>query len=181
MSPSRKLVSITAGILVLVGVGTLLVGTGYVESVVSSKLVGERTVSRLERLAFALSGLRMFADHPVTGVGISQYGYYYNTYEYLDLGTLSNFFGLKRIANNVYVELLAEVGIVGFLLFGAFLVRVYRHLRAQEMLPLRLGFWAVLLAWNAFPSYSIMFLWAFWGVILGVSARLGEPGTPLPQ
>jgi O-antigen ligase len=180
----RKLVSITTGMLVLVGVGALLAGTGYLESVVSTKLIGESSGSRLERLAFALSGLKMFAAHPITGVGISQFGYYYNTYEYLNLGALSNFFGMKPIANNVYVELLAELGITGFLLFGAFLVHVYRHVRAPEMLPLRLGFWTILLVWNAFPSYSIMFLWAFWGVILGTSARLAErsaQASPVPR
>jgi O-antigen ligase len=102
----------------------------------------------------------------------------------LNLGALSNFFGMKPIANNVYVELLAELGITGFLLFGAFLVHVYRHVRAPEMLPLRLGFWTILLVWNAFPSYSIMFLWAFWGVILGTSARLAErsaQASPVPR
>lgn len=177
MRLSRRLTTIAAGGLALVGVGALLLGTGYLQSVVSAKLVGESTISRLERVGMALSGLRMFFDHPLTGVGVSQYGYYYNTYEYLSLGPLSDFVGQKRIANNVYVELLSELGVIGFVLFAAFLSSVYRHLRGQEMLALRLGFLGILLVWMAFPSYSIMFLWAFWGVIMGASARLTEGGA----
>lgn len=177
MSAGRRLAAITAGLLALTGLGVLLVGTGYVESVVAAKLVGSSAISRIERLGLAVSGLHMFADHPLAGVGISQYGYLYNAYEYLSLGALSVFFDEKRIPGNVYVELLAELGIVGFVLFVAFLVRVYQHLRWQEQLHLKLGFLAILLAWPAFPSYSIMFLWAFWGLIIGSSARLEEQET----
>jgi O-antigen ligase len=175
-SLSRKLLSIAAGTLFLVGLGSLLVATGYIETVLSAKLVGTSFISRLERLGFVVSGLDMFADHPITGVGISQYGYYYNKYEFLRSGFFST---LKLIANNVYVELLAELGIVGFLLFGAFLLRIYRRTSGPDMLPLRLGFLAVLLVWNAFPSFLIMFLWGFWGIILGVADRRAEALAPV--
>lgn len=181
MSAGRKTAAVLAGILVLTGVGALLVGTGYVESVVSGKVVGPSLISRLDRLRLALTGLRMFADHPLTGVGISQYGFYYNTYEALSLAGFNIFHLEKRIANNVYVELLSELGIIGFAIFLAFLIRVWRHLQGQRALPLRLGFLAMLLVWNAFPSYSLMFLWAFWGVIVGVSTRAAEQGSYRPS
>jgi len=174
LSAGRKLAAVLAGILVLVGVGALLVGTGYVQSVLAEKLVGENLISRLERVVLALTGLNMFRDHPLTGVGISQYGYYYNTYEALSLSGLSIFHLDKLIANNVYVELLSELGIIGFTIFLGFLVRIWRNLQGHRALPLRLGFLAMLLVWNAFPSYSVMFLWAYWGVIMGVSARAAE-------
>jgi O-antigen ligase len=173
LTPPRRVAALAAGVAALAGLGALLVGTGYLQSIVSAKLVGENVVSRLDRLGLALTGLRMFSDHPIAGVGISQYGYYYHAYEYFNW--LNILYLDKRIANNVYVELLSELGVVGLLLFGAFLFNIWRHVRRlPELLPLRLGFLATLLVWIAFPSYSIMFLWAFWGVILGASARVGE-------
>jgi O-antigen ligase len=181
MSAGRKTAAVLAGILVLVGVGALLLGTGYLESVISEKLVGPSLISRLDRVGSALTGLRMFGDNPVTGVGISQFGFYYNTYEAFDLAAFNIFPLEKRIANNVYVELLSELGIVGFTIFLVFLTRIWRHLGGQRALPLRLGFLAMLLVWNAFPSYSLMFLWAFWGVIVGVSTRAAEQRSYRPS
>ena len=174
LSLSRRVVAIIAGVLLLVGIGTLLIGTGYVDSVISNKLTGQNVVSRLDRVGLALTGLGMFADHPITGVGLSQFGYYYHTYEFLPLRALDIINLEKRIANNVYVELLSELGIIGFTIFLAFLVRIWRNLQGQRALPLRLGFLAMLLVWNAFPSYTVMFLWAFWGVIMGASARAAD-------
>ena len=118
----------------------------------------------------------MFAEHPFLGVGISQYGYYYNYFQ--PLGALGVERTVKVIPNNLYVELLAELGILGFLLFGAFLVSLYRRLRAPGLALLRLTFIATLFALNAFPSYSVMFLWAFFGLILGASARSAAPAAP---
>lgn len=181
MSAGRKTAAVLAGILVLVGVGALLLGTGYLESVISEKLVGPSLISRLDRVGSALTGLGMFGDNPVTGVGISQFGFYYNTYEAFDLAAFNIFPLEKRIANNVYVELLSELGIVGFTIFMVFLTRIWRHLQGQRALPLRLGFLAMLLVWNAFPSYSLMFLWAFWGVIVGVSTRAAEQRSYRPS
>jgi hypothetical protein len=60
------------------------------------------------------------------------------------------------------------------MLFAGFLVQIWRKVRRPELFYLKLGFLAMLLAWNAFPAYSILFLWAFWGVILGSSARVSE-------
>jgi O-antigen ligase len=178
LSLGRKLTAIMAGFVALIGVAAVLISTGYVESVLADKLVGENLVSRIDRVVTALTGLQMFREHPVTGVGLSQYGYYYHTYEVANF--LNMFHYEKRIPNNVFVELLSELGAVGFILFAAFLVHIWRHLRAAELLPLRLGFLAMLLVWNAFPTYSVMFLWAFWGVILGASARSAERRAYVP-
>jgi O-antigen ligase len=172
MGAGRKLATIAAGLTALLGIAALLIASGYVDSVLADKLLGQSLISRIDRVVTALTGLQMFRDHPITGVGLSQYGYYYNTYEVTNL--LNMFHYEKRIANNVYVELLSELGIIGFALFAAYLTRVWVQLRHRELLPLQLGFLAVLLVWNAFPSYSIMFLWAFWGVIFGASARLAD-------
>jgi O-antigen ligase len=171
--------SILAGLCVILGFGVLLVGTGYIQNVIASKLVGENAVSRLDRIGSALAAIRMFLDHPLTGVGISQFGYYYRSYELFYLSDLS-VFTYKRIPNNVYVELLSELGVIGFLLFAGFLFYIWQRLRRREFLEFRIGFLAMLLVWNAFPTYTTMFLWVFWGLALGASART-EVAADVPR
>ncbi len=178
VSMSRKAKYAAFGVVVALAVGLVLFQTGYLESVIFGKLGTEELGSRLKRIAFMIAGLRMFFDHPFLGVGISQFGYFYNFYQ--PLGNQGIAESVKFIPNNIYVELLAELGVVGFLLFGAFLVAVYRRMRHPELSALRLTFLTMLVALNAFPTYTVMFLWAFLGLVVGASARLGHP-EPAPR
>lgn len=64
------------------------------------------------------AGLAMWADHPVAGVGIGQFenhSVYYGT-------NFIPFYGLRWSAHNTYVTMLAETGLVGFLLFLALII-----------------------------------------------------------
>jgi len=65
-------------------------------------------VSLLERWALVESGLGVFKDHPLLGVGLGQFAQ-----ESVKYGALRQSF-----AHNAYLEVLAELGLVGFLLFG---------------------------------------------------------------
>lgn len=59
------------------------------------------------------AGLAMWADHPLAGVGIGQFenhSVYYGT-------NFIPFYGLRWSAHNTYETMLAETGLVGFLLF----------------------------------------------------------------
>jgi O-antigen ligase len=170
MSVSRRMLYITGGVIVLLVVGFALWQAGYLQAVVLGKLGGDELGSRVKRIAFAIAGLRMFADHPLVGVGISQFGYYYNAYQ--PLGVLGIAETVKLIPNNIYVELLSELGILGFLLFAGFLTAVYVRLRPRELATLRLTFITMLFVWVAFPTYTVMFLWAFLGLAVGASSRL---------
>jgi len=172
ISVRRRAAYVAVGVLAAVVVGVILFQTGYIESVVVGKLSTEELGSRLKRIAFVVAGLRMFADHPLAGIGISQFGYFYNTYQ--PLGVLGVAETVKLIPNNIYVELLAELGIIGFLLFVTFLLAIYRRLRHPSLRPLRLTFIAVLFSFNAFPTYTVMFLWAFFGLAAGASARIAS-------
>jgi O-antigen ligase len=168
MSLQRRVLYLVSGILVALLLGVVLVQLGYVQSVVVAKLSSDDPGSLVKRIAFVLAGLRMFADHPWLGVGLSQFGYFYNNYQ--PLGILGTAQTVKLIPNNIYVELLSELGLLGFLLFGAFLVSIYRRLRPPALAPLRATFIAILFALNAFPTYTVMFLWAFFGLTVGASA-----------
>ncbi len=173
----RRSLYLVSGILVALLVVILLIQLGYVQSVVVAKLSSDEPGSLVKRIAFVFAGLQMFADHPWLGVGLSQFGYFYN--EYQPLGIFGTAQTVKLIPNNVYVELLSELGLGGFLLFCAFLVSVYRRLRGPQLAPLRATFIAILFALNAFPTYTVMFLWAFFGLAVGASAA-PAPTNPAP-
>jgi O-antigen ligase len=178
MSMSRRARYGLFGVVVALIVAFVLYQTGYLQSVIFGKLGAEELGSRVKRIAFMIAGLRMFADHPLLGVGISQFGYFYNFYQPLGLAGMAE--TVKLIPNNIYVELLAELGIIGFLMFAAFLVTVYRRLRRPELAPLQWTFLAMLFSLNGFPTYTVMFLWAFFGLAVGASARLARSEQPSP-
>ncbi len=74
------------------------------------------------RLSFWRAGLQMFKDKPITGHGVGQFRFNYANYS-------SSKFLVEPDAHNIYIELLAEVGIVGFLLFIAIIVIAFRNLK----------------------------------------------------
>lgn len=170
---SRRVLYGAAAVVLIAAVGAALVSTGYLQNVVLGKLSGQDVGSRLERLNQALTGLQIFLAHPIAGVGLSQYGYYYDRYQFVSVSLPIDPVLAKHIANNVYIELLAELGVIGLLLFVAFLIQIWRQTRAPRLRPLRYGFVSMLLALNAFPTISVMFLWAFFGFVVGVSSRHG--------
>ncbi len=79
--------------------------------------------STLERTNAALAALRMFAAHPAIGVGEGNFGFFYdqftNDYNTNPLPRIYSF--LPRV--------LAEHGLLGALLFGSFLYRIFRPKR----------------------------------------------------
>ena len=77
------------------------------------------------RVVFWKSGLKMFADHPVLGVGFNQFPHWLVTY--------GREYGLTipMNAHNMFVKMLAEQGIVGIL---AFLWLLWNGLRSASVL-----------------------------------------------
>jgi len=78
-----------------------------------------------ERSAIYLSGVRIFLDHPLLGVGIGQAPEYLPEY--------SNYSGHSRLqrkmgAHNMYLESLAETGVLGFIVLMAMVVITLRRL-----------------------------------------------------
>lgn len=78
-----------------------------------------------------ISGLMMFADHPILGVGLGNYPGQYQTYA-SELGL--EYRAKPREAHSLYVEVLAETGLLGLtafsLLFGGLLLRLNRLRRS---------------------------------------------------
>jgi O-antigen ligase len=148
---------------------TILVATGYISEFFIAKLSTEEFGSKLDRADLAVAGLRMAVDHPIAGVGLSHYGYNYRPYQ------LTDFFDrartVKPIANNPWVELLAETGIVGMALALTFARRVWQKASGADGLAFRAGLAGVGLGLFTFPSITVLFIWAFCGLVVGVRLR----------
>jgi len=95
------------------------------------------------RLANAITGLNVFVnENPITGVGLSMLGFFYaqnapdfvRSYpegiRYSDLED-----PMFPTAKNIFVRLLAETGLIGFSIFLAFLIRLFRKLKKTSVYP----------------------------------------------
>jgi len=124
------------------------------------------------------AGLRIWAEYPVVGVGIGNFGFYYSRPEFIA--------GMRAeqtiVAHNIYIQTLAEMGTVGigilaWLLFnaGRSLLRARRasswsrerwlYFRAVEMMTL-----AILVSTATYGSVMGNDLWMF----LGLAAIAGR-------
>lgn len=71
------------------------------------------------RMSEVTSALMMFRDHPILGVGFGQYESHYHRYaQQIGLDGRRE----KRQAHSLYLEVAAESGLVGILVFGGLLV-----------------------------------------------------------
>ena len=84
------------------------------------------------RVSEVWSGLQMFRDHPLRGVGLGNYEVYYQRYSRpLGIDRRTE----EREAHSLPVEIAAETGILGLAAFGLFLAAVLgRVIRARRLL-----------------------------------------------
>jgi hypothetical protein len=140
-------------------------------------LAGLAPVPRAELWSAALS---MVSQHPLLGVGPDNFRHLYGAY--LGLPASDD----RVHANNLYLELLADVGVLGALAFGLLvalpvigLVRGLRTRTAPGQAVLLAGLCASLLAYfvhsglDAFLDFTSVYL-VFW-VIVGLSVAAVEP------
>lgn len=160
---------------VLAGVGALAVIAVVFGDTIVAKLTGEgvdsNTFSRYDRIASILSGVNMFLAHPLFGVGIQ--GYAFALPKYVD-PFIETFFdwNSRRIANNIYVEIMAEQGFVGFVSFYFLIYRIgapaFRQIRHHSVPCAALA--SIFLSWLAFPTYTVSFHWIGMAVIYRLTA-----------
>lgn len=141
-------------------------------------------VNTKARLLFWGVGLEMFRAHPLLGVGANNYEVAFSSARerfsttHRDSALVGmNEQHLTQYAHNEYVQILAELGLVGFLLFGAFCLlltqSLWRALRlARRPLP-ALGAGAGLLAFAVSSGASAFsFRWFGSGLIFFFAAAV---------
>ncbi|NTE05564.1 O-antigen ligase family protein [Agrobacterium tumefaciens] len=117
--------------------------------------------SRLDRINTTRVGFEMFWDNPIFGVGPSSYGLHYAHYN-----KLPDFdFAGKRIPNNIYIEVLCELGIIAMILFLYFLWQlvVFAYKKSPILLS---GLLVSYLYFFAFPTFTMLFIWIFFSVVI---------------
>ena len=83
--------------------------------------------SEIERAAHWVAGLRMFAAHPFTGVGIGNYAVVYPSYH---VGSFVNALGH---AHNYFINIAAEAGILGLFAYTFFIVAALSYTTATAL------------------------------------------------
>lgn len=183
---------ILALVLALLGAGNFLASYDYFASLwraaeadnLVDYVVG---ISAGPRLAYAMAGYEVYADHPLTGVGLGASGLYLidhypawaqTTPEIArQLSPDSNVFPNIK---NLYVRLLAETGLPGFWLFIVFMLSflaMVRKLYISRQPGFRQAAIAGLFIWVALvlrsltqDSLTFPIMWVSLGIIAGLSS-----------
>jgi putative inorganic carbon (hco3(-)) transporter len=93
-------------------------------------------LSLRSRLSAQVVAINMFIDHPILGVGYANYPVYSRQYaQRLKLGV----YGASIEPHNLYLEIAAETGLVGLVVFGLLLFWVFIGLRRARAIYQRLG------------------------------------------
>ncbi len=122
-------------------------------------------VSLVQRLNESYHAWKMFLAHPF-GVGLGNFGYFFGQYPDLYPWLNTDFAGHRRIANNIYIEVLAEHGVVPALLFLYLLLAQGRRLWFARERLLTLGYVMTCGYFLAFPTYRMAMVWVFWGMLV---------------
>jgi O-antigen ligase len=119
------------------------------------------------------TGINMWVDNPLFGVGIDSYGQYYRTYRSLSSTVSPGMETTTDAAHNVYIDILAGTGIFGFL--GYFFLSMFilfcalQFIRAfRKFDPI---FYSLFLGWCSYQLQSLVSInqigLAIWGWVLG--------------
>lgn len=133
-----------------------------------------------------LTGLAMFRDKPLLGVGFGNYGINYS--EYASILGLSTIPGGTRPGDlpkphSLYVEIISETGLIGFLTFGAFfggllagILKVYLRDRKkkneQEWATWQIAFFFSILSFLISGIFLHGILWRFIWMLIGLAMAI---------
>lgn len=130
-------------------------------NIFNSDINNNGAISREERKESIIKGINMAIDNPFFGVGTSNYAKHFDYYD-LDKRIFQNI-NIKVIPNNIYVEIISELGFIAFSLFIIFLYKIYRLISNNILMG---GFLGCCLYFNALPSYTIIVIWFFFAFLL---------------
>lgn len=110
----------------------------YLDDMMTMFAEGSSEGTGKERLESWKAGWSMFLDHPLVGVGPSNFGMWFQDY-YQAYGSIQpeNMWG--RVAHSLYFTLIPETGLAGILVFGMMVWSNYRSHRQIVGLERRIG------------------------------------------
>ena len=119
--------------------------------------------SRIQRLNYIKIAYQIACDNPLFGVGIANYGLYFDQYNKFEENKILKIIPYKRITNNVYFEILAEQGFVGIIIFLSILIIILNKINNPI---LKCQFVLVCVYLSTYPSYTLIFLYYFVAYII---------------
>jgi O-antigen ligase len=89
-----------------------------------------------QRTLLMRSAWGMFADHPFLGVGAGNYSEHYEEYAAQVGSTVSSYenFGMPRLPHSLYLQVAAETGVVGLVVFMAIIIATLLKFRSAHRL-----------------------------------------------
>lgn len=143
--------------------------------------LGGGDVSILTRKYMSLSGLRMFAGHPLFGVGLGGFEALYPKYI---LPQLSATMGHVRLSHVMLITILAECGVIGISIFSWVIISVVkegvsaiRAVRDDYLRAVALGLLVAFITYLVdFLFYSNFFDNLFW-IIVGLIFAIARIGS----
>jgi O-antigen ligase len=148
--------------------------------------------NRVQRLLVAYNA---FVEHPLFGVGIGALKSYASAFftedDFLLNGMSATDFTTELNATNIYLEMAAEGGISGLIGFMILLKYVHKRAGRYELTAsLKFAFVISMISLLIESSYLRTYVWALYGIILGLSTKKQEApqancslpnGTPEPD
>ena len=137
--------------------------------------------NRLQRVFIAYEA---FMQNPLVGVGLGVLREYStNNFDPVDFvlnGVTASDFTVNSPAANVFVEVAAESGIIGFLGYMSVLIYIYRKKSNERLLtPIKIAFYVTMFALLIDASYLRNYVWALYGIVIGLSSLSPEVSSKL--
>lgn len=134
-------------------------------------LAGDEQPSSQERETTSKKALSVFYKHPILGIGLGNFGPYYDNYP--SLPPKNGW----QIVNNEYLEILAETGIFGLVAFLLFLTalfvrswQAYQKTNNQFLSAFILGasaaLFGILVQYYFFSTLYIIYIWSLMGLLV---------------
>jgi O-antigen ligase len=185
---------------VIAGAGLFLAQKGYIARLfnTNAESVEEFIIenSAGARAAYTFGALGAYEESPMTGVGLGASGFY--IYEHLPDWSMTTVPEIARQLSpenrlypnpkNMYVRLLAETGLAGFILFIAFLFSILgdslRALQSKRTLARYLGIaglfsWIAIAVYNSTQdSFATPNIWINFGILTGLITFAVESKNP---
>jgi O-antigen ligase len=169
------------GILSLSGIAASFAILGLLEKGPFASVVYQYTLPI--RIEYWQAGLRMFFDHPFTGVGLNSYGDWYRFARDSDALKAPGGDTTSNVAHNIYIDFAAGGGLLTLisftLLFGITFFYLLKALRKlQKFDPLFIAVTVIWLVYLVTAFFSIDQLglaawgWVIGGAIIGISRNI---------